>query len=141
MTSEKKSVMRKFVAETIAEMDDKEKQEVLNWAERSLVIVKDKSLTKREKALALHNIKQTKPIFRLLLALLRLIKNKTWTGQSWARRLGLITLSASAVAFGSKGAGIAAFGTAQAAPVLLLTTIGATFLGVVIDEIKKERKK
>ena len=141
MADDKKSAVRKVVAKTIAEMNDQEKLEVLDWAERSLLVVNDGTLTRKDKVLALSKIKQTKPILRLLLALLSLIKNKTWTGQSWARRLGFITLSASAVAFGSKGAGIVAFGTAQAAPVLLLTTVGATFLGVVVDEINKERKR
>lgn len=141
MADDKKSAVRKVVAETISEMNKQEKHEVIDWAERSLVVVTDKSLSSKEKVVALSKIKQTKPILRLLLALLRLIKSKTWTGQSWARRLGFIALSGSAVAFGSKGAGIAAFGTAQAAPVLLLTTIGATFLGVLVDEIRKETKK
>ena len=140
MKEEEESLARKAVAQTVAQMSAQEKKEVLTWAERSLAVVSNKSLTRKQKILALRDIKQTKPILRLLTALLRLVKNKTWTGQSWARRLGVISVSVGAITFGSQGAGLAAFGTAKAAPLLLLTTVGATFLGVLIDEIKKEGK-
>lgn len=129
--------VRKVVAQTIEVMDEKEKSEVLEWAERSMTIVSSRELSKSEKLLALREVKASKPILRLLLAVARLAKSKTWDNQSWARRLGISGLAIGAATFGTQAAGVAAMGTAIGVPLALITASGAVILGVIIDEIKK----
>ena len=135
-----RTTVRSLARETVHQMSDSEKLLVKDWAQKSLVVVSSKELSRVEKVVALRKMRPTKPVIRLFLALLRAIKEKSWTNQSWARRLGIGGLTITAVAFGSKGAGIAAFGTAQGLPLFLVTATGATALGAIIDEINKERK-
>jgi hypothetical protein len=141
MSDEKTSAIRKVVSETVEKLSDDDKQVVLSWAERSLVVVNNKELTSIQKIQELRKIESKKPVLRLLLALATFLKDKTWTNQSWARRLGISGFAIGTLAFGSQAAGLAAFGTAHAIPLLVATGLITTFLGVVIDEIKNERKK
>lgn len=140
MFNDDSSAVRKLVSETICQMDESEKLEVLDWAQRSITVVENKNLTKIQKVLELRKVKPTKPILRLILALARLAKLKAWDNQSWARRLGIGGLAVGGVTFGTQAAGVAAMGTAVGIPLALITASGAMILGVVIDEIKKERK-
>lgn len=134
------SIVRKIAKDTIHQMSDDEKILVKDWAEKSLIVVSNNQLSKVQKVLALRKIKPTKPIMRLFIALFQVTKKKVWTNQSWARRLGIGGLTIAVLTASSKGVGIAAFGTAQGLPLFLVTAIGATALGAIIDEINKERK-
>lgn len=132
--------VRKVVAQAVEVMNENEKAEVLSWAERSMTIVNNRELSKSQKLLALREVRASKPILRLFVALARLVKSKTWDNQSWARRFGIGGLAVGAVTFGTQAAGVAAMGTAIGVPLALITASGGLVLGVVIDEIKKDQK-
>lgn len=61
----------------------------------------------------------------------------TWKDRSWAARLGLSGATAAALASAGQGAGIAALGTAVGVPLWLVLGAGGTFLGTLIDELRK----
>ena len=117
--------------------DDQEK--VHEWATRSLVIVKRTDLTKLQKAKELSKLNPPKNLYPLFQAVFDVIKDKTWTGQSWARRGLVVGLATGTAVFGSSAAGLASAGFGIGVPIALLTTVGTTFLGVLVDEINKER--
>jgi hypothetical protein len=67
------------------------------------------------------------------------IKVVAWDDQTWARRLFIGGAVVGIASFGGESAGIAAMGTAVGVPLALISTVGATILGVLIDETKKEK--
>lgn len=137
MSKNQERAVREIVRQTVGHMKETERREVLEWAERSLNVVRDSNLSRREKLVQLRKVKSTKAVLRLLLAVARLVKAKTWDGQSWARRLTVGGLGIGFATFGTKAAGVAAMGTAVGVPLALITATGALVLGVVIDELKK----
>jgi hypothetical protein len=137
MESKTNALARKIVSETVSQMTDQERAEVLDWANRSLVVVENKELTRTQKLIELRKVHPSKAALRIIAALARLTKSKVWDNQSWARRLGIAGLATGAAVFGSKAAGVAALGSAIGVPLALITGAGATVLGVIIDEVKK----
>ncbi|MBK7844125.1 MAG: hypothetical protein IPJ71_10590 [Bdellovibrionales bacterium] len=125
----------------LSKLSNEEKDKVHKWATTSLHIVKDDSLSKRDKIKKLTKLNPPKQIAPLIKSLLLVMKDKVWTDQSWARRGMAVGLGLGAAVFGSQAAGLASAGFGVGVPLALLTTVGATFLGVLVDEIEKERKK
>lgn len=138
MEAKKLALVRTVVSEAVSQLDEQEKAVVLQWAKESREVVTQSSLTKKEKFARLREISSAKPVVVVLKAVARLLKSKAWDNQSWARRLGIAGLAAGVASFGLEGAGIVALGGGIGVPLALLSTAGATFLGVVIDELKKE---
>lgn len=138
---EKKIIdIRAAATEVVQRLSPEDKEKVHDWATKSLAIVQRTDLTKREKTKQLSELNPPKHLIPLFRAMFEMIKDKTWTGQSWARRGLVVGLAAGTAVFGSAGAGVASAGFGIGVPVALLTTMGVTFLGVLIDEVNKERK-
>lgn len=135
------SNMRKVVSVATKELSFEEKEKILNWAKKSLVVIENKQLTKIEKLKALKKIKTSRVVTIFVLTLIRLIKNKTWTNQTWARRFGFAGITLGTMIFGSQAAGVATMGSGVGVSLALISTVGATFVGVLIDELSKEAKK
>lgn len=64
--------------------------------------------------------------------------HRFWKSRSLPAKLGLSAASLSAIVFGSQGAGIAAFGTAIGVPLWIVFGAGATFAGVLYEELTRE---
>lgn len=142
MNAKKKNVdMRNVISLVTKELTENEKSNVLQWAEKSLVVIENKNLSKIEKVKQLNKLETPKAVLTFFQALLRFLKNKTWTNQSWARRLGLIGAAVGTAAFGTQAAGLATMGTGIGVSLALVSTVGATFVGVLVDELSKEVKK
>lgn len=129
------------VSTEIAKMNDDQRSLVLVWAKEAKEIQSDKSLTKKEKLLRLHRLR-TAPVIKLLLKMLgKSAKEQLWDKRSWPGRLALGGLAVGVGAAGSKGAGIAALGTAVGVKLYLLTSAGGALLGTIIQEVERARKK
>lgn len=142
MSAKKQKVeMQNVVSLVTKELTAEEKSKVLQWAEKSLVVIENKSLSKAEKVKQLNKLETPKAVMIFFQALLRFLKNKAWTNQSWARRLGLIGATLGTAVFGTQAAGLATMGTGIGISLALVSTVGATFIGVLVDELSKEIKK
>lgn len=73
------------------------------------------------------------PVIRLLAAE---VKRIGWDERSMKARLGLAGATIGAMFFGGQSAGIAALGTAIGVPLWVVLGAGATFAGVLIEELK-----
>ena len=125
------------VREFVNELSTEEKQKVLQWSERALVIREDRSLTRVQKVKALTEIPNYEVVKVLLAKVFEALRKKVWTNQSWARRLGFVGLGAG-ISFGGAAVGIATMGAGIGVPLMLMTAAGGVVLGAAIDEIKKE---
>lgn len=133
-----KSRMRNLVRDTASQMTEAERKEVLAWAEKSLVVVQAKELSPRKKYSLIVSRNAPRSVKIMIVAMIRLIKSKTWTGQSWARRLGVLGAAAGTIGLGGKAAGLATMGLGLSISLPFVATLVATFLGVVVDELSKE---
>mgnify|MGYP006888963638 CR=1 FL=1 len=82
-----------------------------------------------------------KAILWIFFYFFRIFKNKAWSNQSWARRFGVIGATLGTAAFGTQAAGLAAMGGAVGISLALVSTVGATFVEVLVDELTKEIRK
>lgn len=133
--------IEQVIKSAVEKLSDEEKNLAADWAQKALVIKNDSSLTTTKKLMQLSRLNTPTVIISLVKSLSKISKDFVWTDQSWARRLGLIGLAAGTATVGSKMAGVAALGSATAVPLMLLTTMGTTFIGVLLDEISKSRSK
>jgi hypothetical protein len=135
-----KDISREPIKSSVSKMTEDERKLVLVWSENALSITQNKTLTKKEKILAIKRL-QTPRVAKIFgLKVFEAIQSKTWVNQSWARRLGVVGLTVSGITFGGAGVGIATLGAGMGLPLMLLTAGGGVILGSVIDEIKKELK-
>lgn len=129
------SGVRKFVVG----LSDSEKKALLVWSQKAVAIRDDNSLGKVAKVKALNSIENGE-IARIFMAtVFKVAKEKTWTNQSWARRLGVAGV-ATGLTFGGASVGIATMGAGMGVPLIVMTAAGGVILGAAIDEIKKELK-
>lgn len=125
------------VREFVNELSSDEKQKVLEWSEKALVVRQDTSLTRVQKIKALTEIPNYEVTKVLLQKVFEILRNKVWTNQSWARRLGFVGLGAG-ISVGGTAVGIATMGAGIGVPLMVMTAAGGVVLGAAIDEIKKE---
>lgn len=69
----------------------------------------------------------------------RELKRLGWDERGLKGRLGVGGAATGLLLFGSQGAGIAALGTAFAVPLWVVFGAGATFIGVLYDEITSKK--
>lgn len=132
------SKMRALVRDSVSQLTEEERREIQSWAHNSLTIVQSKELSPRKRYALLVNRQTPRSAQILMAALFRLIKAKAWTGQSWARRLGVVGAAVGGIGLGGKAAGLATMGMGLSVSLPFISTVIATFLGVIIDEIGKE---
>lgn len=137
-TAEKlKESVREVVGEFVSNLSDDEKQKVLDWSEKALVIRENVTLSRKEKMSAFAGLDNSEIAQMVFSKVFSALRNKIWTNQSWARRLGFVGL-ASGLSFGGAAVGIATMGAGVGVPLMLMTAAGGVVLGAAIDEVKKE---
>jgi hypothetical protein len=134
-----KDQTEKTVRSFVNGLNQEEKLQLLTWSEKALTIRNDNSLEKIEKIKALSKIENAEAAKIVLGKLFIILKDKIWTNQSWARRLGFAGL-ATGLTFGGTAVGIATMGAGMGVPLMVMTAAGGVILGSAIDEIKKELK-
>jgi len=139
MGAKKLPVVTDLVRRSVSKLDKDQKADVLRWANQSLTVVKNKDLSKVEKITRLKRITKPKAKRAILIALMQALKGTAWDDRSWAGRFAIVGLLAGAAVFGGQGAGIVAMGGGVGVPLALLTTIGGSFLGSLVDELQKPK--
>lgn len=78
----------------------------------------------------------------LMIAVVKMVAAEAqslWEKTSSGGRLGAIGVGGGLLFFGTKGAGIAALGTAIGVPLWVVFGAGGAFLGVLYDELNRKR--
>lgn len=133
-----KEIAKAAVGEAVSSLNDDEKKLILVWSQNALTIRNNRSLTKKEKITRIQTLATPKVVKVIGIRIFEACKNKLWTNQSWARRLGIVGLGIGGFTFGGTGVGIATLGAGIGLPLLVLTAGGGVILGAVIDEVSKE---
>lgn len=135
----------RVVQALVVTVRDEERGALLAWA-RKLLEIRESSLPAVRKAqLALRTtarIEVAKPLILVLArqgAILGIrTKKLLWDERSWIARAGLAGVLTGTLAFGGKGAGIAAFGGAIGVPLWLVLGAGGAVLGALIEELSRQ---
>jgi hypothetical protein len=117
-------------------LDDEEKSQLLEWAEKVQEIRNDKDLTLKGKLRALRNLNNSstfKNTSKFVIAKTR----KHWKNANYTKKMALIAGVGTFSLVGFSGAGIAALGGAIGLPLFLLTAAGGAVVGSIIDGLKK----
>lgn len=124
----------------IENLKDTDKEKVLNWALEVRKIQEDKTLSKKQK---IYNLKRLNNIqaFKNVVSIALKYSKSYWKNAPWSQKIGIIGLTTGLIVAGaSGGAGIAALGGAIGLPLFLVTAAGGTFIGTIIDSLKKKEK-
>lgn len=125
----------------IDNLNESEKEKVLNWAIEVRKIQENKSLSKKEKIYDLKKLFD-KQAFKSVISLVLKYSKSYWEKASWSKKIGIIGLAGGIVVGGfAGGVGIAALGGAIGLPLFLITAAGGTFIGTIIDSLKKNKSE
>ena len=94
--------------------------QVLNWSEKALAIRENTALSKSDKIRELAKIENVEVVRVFLNIVFQALKDKVWTNQSWARRLGFAGF-ATGLTFGGTTVGIATMGAGMGVPLMVMT--------------------
>lgn len=129
---------RKLAITVIEQASIFERQILLNWAEQ-LVAIRDSNLSPMEKAKAsISATVESKAIWQFLNVIGRELKRLGWDERGFAARIGLSAAALALLIPGKGAAGIAALGGAIGVPLWVVFGAGGAFVGVIIQEIKKQ---
>ena len=110
-------------------------EKTLDLAKEIKIVQDNQSLTKKQKKKELRQfVKKNKKLFLRMVFIF--LHRKLWTERSWAVRLAMIAIIPGVIKGGSVG--IATMGIGIGIPMFLMTAFGGAFIGMVIEEIKKE---
>lgn len=126
----------KKLAVTIAKTANTTEKEALRlWIER-LLAIKDTNLPAIQKAKrAISETANSKVVIPTVKIIARESKRLAWDDRGLKGRLGIGGAAAAFAVFGGQSAGIAALGTAIGVPLWVVFGAGASFLGVLYEEI------
>ena len=109
------------------------------WAEGLLLIAQtDQSRFKKARS-AIDLTLASKVVWPFVKLAAAKVKKVGWDERTSSARLGLVGAGAGLALFGGQGAGIAALGTAIGVPLWIVLGAGASFAGVLVDEIKRAK--
>jgi hypothetical protein len=126
----------------IPKLSDEENRSMLAWANGLLDIRNSNLPTVQKSKAAIRLTAQQRVVWPVIRLLAAEVKRIGWDERSTKARLGLAGATIGAMFFGGQSAGIAALGTAIGVPLWVVLGAGATFAGVLIEELKAhlERK-
>ncbi|MBX3640014.1 MAG: hypothetical protein KF888_05795 [Nitrosomonas sp.] len=112
-----------------------EKEAIRVWIER-LLELKATDLPVAQKIMqAVSLTASSEVVLPTVKIITRETKRLAWDDRGLQARLGLGGIAVGVTLFGGQGAGIAAFGTAIGVPLWVVFGAGATFLGVLYEEV------
>ena len=116
-----------------------EKEALRLWIER-LLEIKAADLPAAQKAeQAISVTANSNVVLPTVKMIAREMKRHGWDNRGLKGRLGLSGAAVGLALFGGQGAGIAALGTAIGVPLWVIFGAGASFLGVIYEEITVKR--
>lgn len=130
-----------IVQDIVDDTNLEQQQALLEWSKDLLAIrhSEDSGVVKVKATVAATA--QRKVIWPIVRVMLYRLKRLGWSERSWKARLGIGTVAATALVFGGQGAGIAALGTAIGVPLWIVFGAGATFAGLLMDELEEVIRK
>lgn len=135
MVRSESNSQRQLAAKIAASANTEEKEAMRLWIDR-LLVVRASELSNLQKAkLALAVTSESKVVLPTVKIIGREAKRLAWDERSIKARFGIGGTVLAAAVFGGEGAGIAALGTAVGVPLWVIFGAGATFLGVLYEEI------
>lgn len=123
------------------DLSEGERASLIRWASRLLEIRESAVPALRKARLAVASTARAKVILPIVRRLAGALKDAIWQDRSWSARLGLGAAAITAATFGSKGAGIAALGTAVGLPLWMVLGAGGSFAGMIVDELSRTRDR
>lgn len=112
-----------------------EKEAIQQWIDRLLVVRASERSGMQKAKLAITVTADSKVVLPTVKIIGREAKRLAWDDRSVKARFGLGGVAVGLAVFGGEGAGIAALGTAIGVPLWVVFGAGATFLGVLYEEI------
>lgn len=138
---ENKTESRKLALTIVEEAHPEQLDAIQAWAEGMLQI-RLSNLNRIAKArAALTLTARSKVILPILKLVVSKAKRLGWDDRNGPSRWGLAGAATALAIFGTQGAGIAALGTAVGVPLWVVFGAGASFLGVLLDEIANIRQR
>lgn len=129
-----------LIKKELKNLNQEEKNNLLNWAIQVREIQQNNNLTKKEKIYNLRLLNNKKAFFNSI-KLIQTFFSMKWKKASWSTRLALIGGSAGLLIAGSQGAGIAALGGAIGIPFFLVTAAGGALIGTIINNLNNNKDK
>lgn len=143
MTGQDSSTQKALAMRTAASANTAEKAAIRSWIQ-ALMTIKQSDCPSLQKAKqAISVTLESEVVWPTVRIISREVKRLAWDDRSVKARFGLGGAAIAALAFGGQSAGIAALGTAIGVPLWVIFGAGATFLGVLYEEVtddKGERK-
>lgn len=127
--------MRAIAVSVVSHANNHERRELLVWANTLLEIKRSSLSPARKTKAAIQATANSRLIVSTVKIVAREIKRIGWINRGIKGRFGISGAVAAVVLFGGQSAGIAALGTAIGVPLWVVFGAGATFLGVMIEEI------
>jgi hypothetical protein len=128
---------RRSIALVVAEsLPSGSHEQLARWLQ-TLLDLRAKSITPRQKLRQLKQIRPSESFQPTLAVLYRFIKRNAWEERRWPSRLAIVGASVTAATVGGQAAGLAAFGTAVAVPLWIVFGAGGAFAGVLIEELRR----
>lgn len=137
VVAESHSVGRDLARAAVGQASLTEQQLLGAWA-RQMLAIRDSNLASLDKAKqAISATMESKAIWPFIRTIASEIKRIGWDERSLPAKMGLSAAAFAAVVFSGKAAGLAALGGAIAVPMWIVFGAGATFAGVLIEEVER----
>jgi len=130
---------KELIENEIQNLNQVEKQNLLDWAIQVKDIQDNKSLTKKQKIYNLRKLNNKRAFFNSIQLIQSYFSTK-WKKANLPTKFTLIGGGAGLLIAGSQGAGIAALGGAIGIPFFLITAGGGALIGTLIDNLKNKNK-
>jgi hypothetical protein len=137
-SAESDSQTQKLAVAVVDQASALEREILLKWAQQ-LVAIRDSNMSTMDKAKAsIARTYESEAIWPLLNLLGRELKRIGWDERGLPARIGLSAAALALVLPGKGAAGLAALGGAIGVPLWVVFGAGGAFVGVIIDEIRKQ---
>ena len=139
MSNQDSEMQKQLAVRIAASANINEKEAIRLWIEK-LLALKDADLPAVQKAKQTISVtaesKVVQPTGKIIA---RTTKGLAWNERGLKGRLGIGGAAAGLALFGGQSAGVAALGTAIGVPLWVVFGAGATFLGVLYEEITDKK--
>lgn len=120
-------------------MIDGQRDSVIVWLRKLLSVSGSNQTLTTKMRQALEITRSADVVKPIAITIGKEVKRVGWDERSWPARFALSGALATAAVFGGEGAGVAAFGTAVGVPLWMVTSAGAAFAGVLVEELERIR--
>ena len=135
MTDKDFQTQRQLAVRIAENANATEKEAIRQWIDRLLVVRASELSSLKKAKLAISVTADSQVVLPTVKIIGREMKRLAWDDRSVKARFGLGGTAIALAAFGGQGAGIVALGTGIGVPLWVVFGAGATFVGVLYEEI------